>query len=196
MKLPPRKLIGSLPPAPYRSGFGCHEFGDTCHPPSVILDGALSEQLCPDKIVNRPFPRFEFNHVMECYGSDKPDIRFGMELTDLSDIVEHSEFGIFKNNLAKGGCIKGIKAPECANYTKKQLDELNSIATKTGASGLLTIALSPRATSIYELIPSNIKSTATKYLKLEEIRNIAIRLKALPGDLILIVADERNNFYT
>jgi aspartyl-tRNA synthetase len=127
---------------------------------------------------------------MERYGSDKPDIRFGMEIKDISDIVANSEFGVFSSAVAAGGKVKGISAPGCADYSRAQINELNELAQSFGAKGLATIMLDASAPSIDELTSDSVKSQIAKFLTLEEIKSIAKRLEAAPGDMLMIAAGD------
>jgi len=136
-----------------------------------------------------PFPRLRYADVMERYGNDKPDIRFGLELRDLSDIVAKSEFTVFRSALEKGGRVKGICLPGGADYSRRQLDELAEIAKSGGAKGLITTALSKDMSSLEKLTPDMVKSAAAKFLTVDQIRQMAQRFDAKAGDLLLIVAD-------
>jgi len=127
---------------------------------------------------------------MERYGTDKPDLRFGLEIGDLSDIAAQSDFSIFRSVIAKGGKVKGLCAPGCATYTRKQLDDLNKIVQGLGAEGLVTMSLGTSAGSLNNLAPDMVKSVAAKFLSLEQIREMAKRLDAKMGDLLLIIAGE------
>ncbi|MDP3878693.1 MAG: aspartate--tRNA ligase [Dehalococcoidales bacterium] len=148
---------------------------------------SMVETLTPDRHISKPFPRLSYAEVMERYGSDKPDLRFGLEIADLSDIAAGTEFAVFRSAVANGGVVRGICAPGCAYYTRNQLNELNQLVQGLGAAGLLTIALDT-ADSIDSLTIENVRSVAAKYLTIDQIREIARRLQANPGDLLLIVA--------
>ncbi|MFC1970386.1 aspartate--tRNA ligase [Chloroflexota bacterium] len=144
----------------------------------------------PDMKMMLPFPRLSYADTMERYGSDKPDLRFGMEIGDLSDIVADAEFAVFSSAIAGGGRVKGICASGCASYTRRQLEELQEIARGMGAGGLVTIALERAAGSLDDLTDEMIRSAAAKFLPLEQIKEMALRLEASVGDLLLIVAGE------
>ncbi|MBN1643820.1 MAG: aspartate--tRNA ligase [Dehalococcoidales bacterium] len=148
----------------------------------------LVEKVKPDKRIIKPFPRINYKDALEKYGSDKPDLRFGMELRDLSDIAVKSEFSLFKKVIADGGKVKGICAQGCASYTRTQLEELNKFVQGYGAGGLLTFALSATPGDIDNLTLDMVKSVAAKYMTLEQIKEMGRRLDAHPGDLILVVA--------
>ena len=153
---------------------------------------ALVREVKPEFKMIIPFPRLSFADVMERYGTDKPDIRFGLELRDLSDIVAGSEFTVFRSALEKGGRVKGICLPGGADYSRRQLDELAEQAKSNGAKGLITIALAKETPSLEKLTLDTVKSAAAKFLSLEQIRQMAQRFDAKPGDLLLIVADSLN----
>ncbi len=148
----------------------------------------LIEKVTPGKRMLKPFPRIAYRDAMEKYGSDKPDLRFGMEMRDFSDIAARTEFSVFKKIVADGGRVKGICAPGCAGYTRTQLEELNQFVKGYGAGGLLTFALGSQAGDIKELTPDMVKSVASKYMTLEQIKEMAARVDARQGDLLLIVA--------
>jgi len=145
--------------------------------------------------VMRPFPRLTYAETMARYASDKPDLRYGLEIADISDIAAKTEFTVFKNAVSAGGIVRVITAPGCGEYTKKQLDELNQLAVSAGAKGLLTIALGTQKGSLNELTHTEIKSVAAKYLTIEQVKEIAGRVKASKGDLLLIVAGQADKIY-
>ncbi|MDP2730013.1 MAG: aspartate--tRNA ligase [Dehalococcoidales bacterium] len=149
---------------------------------------SMVEKIRPDLRLTKPFPRLSYAEVMERYGTDKPDLRFALELKDLSDIASQTDFSVFRSAVAKGGKVKGICAPGCAGYSRSQLDELNKLVQSLGAGGLLTISLGGSAGSVDDLTPEMIKSAAAKYLTLDQVKEIARRFDAASGDLLLIVA--------
>jgi aspartyl-tRNA synthetase len=131
-------------------------------------------------ILTRPFPILTYRDAMERFGSDKPDLRFGMELIDLTDLLAHSEFRVFADTLAAGGQVKALLAQGCAGVSRKQVDDLAEIAKRYGARGLVTLA---------RLEDGTIKSSAAKHLSEREIDSILGRAEVAAGDLVLIVAD-------
>ncbi|MFC2032912.1 aspartate--tRNA ligase [Chloroflexota bacterium] len=151
---------------------------------------SMVETLKPDMRMTKPFPRLSYAEAIERYGTDKPDIRFGMELKDLSDIVAESTFSIFSSAITSGGKVKGICVPGCADYSRSHIDELNKLAQSFGAGGLVTISLNAAAGSLADLTPEMIKSAAAKFLSLDQVKIIAERLEAKPGDLLLLVAGD------
>ncbi len=140
----------------------------------------LVEEVSSKRILSKPFPRLSYEEAMDRYGSDKPDMRFDMLLTDLSDLVADSEFRVFSSTVAQGGQVKGIRVPGCAGYSRKQLDELGEFAKRYGAQGLIAVALTEEG----------VRSTVAKYLSSADLEGIVARMGAETGDLILIVAGE------
>ena len=148
-----------------------------------LIEGCFTAMLpavTPHKRLLSPFPRLTYAEAMSKYGSDKPDLRFGMELTDVGDIAGKTNFQVFVSALQSGGQVKAIRVPSCANYTRKQIDELTEMAKTKGARGLATIALTAEG----------IKSPITKFLGDTEMRALIERLQAQTGDLLLLVADK------
>jgi len=159
-----------------------------------LLEGLFSslvETVTPGKIFRKPFPRLSFHDIMDRYGSDKPDLRFSLELSDISEIVAGSAFGVFSNTVAKGGVVKAIAAPGCGGYNKSQIEELIDLSKKLGAAGLVPISLGEEPGDLEQMAMDKVKSVAAKYLSIDQIKAIAGRCSANPGDLILIVAGER-----
>ena len=144
--------------------------------------------LKPEVRVIKPFPRLRYAEAMDRYGTDKPDLRFGMEIKDLSDTAAQSGFSVFSKSVASGGRVKGIFAPGCAGYTRRQLDELNMMVRDSGAGGLVTIALGSPGEKLADLTMEKVKSAAAKFITLDEIKAMAEKLGANMGDLLMIVA--------
>jgi aspartyl-tRNA synthetase len=112
-------------------------------------------------------------------------------MADLSDIFVGSEFALFRTVLGEGGKIKGFAVPGCAGYTRSQLGELTDFVRSRGAKGLVTMALEGNpGEPVSALAPEKVRSVVAKFLKAEQIVEIARRLKAKAGDLLLIVADK------
>lgn len=141
----------------------------------------ITQKLSDRQIMFTPFPRLSKPEALARFGTDRPDLRFGMELTDLSDLVAGSEFGVFKSALEAGGQVKGINATGCGDYTRKQQDELEEFVKQYGAKGLLRMQIQPDGT---------VRSPVGKYLSEEAQAAIVARMGAQPGDLVLIVADQ------
>jgi aspartyl-tRNA synthetase len=151
---------------------------------------SMVEMIKPDMRLIKPFPRLSYAEAIERYGTDKPDLRFGLEIRDLSDIVAETNFSVFRSVISEEGKVKGICAPGCATYTRQQLDELNRMAQGFGAKGLTTIAFDTPSSSLNDLTIESVRSVAAKYLNLDQIKAMAKCLEAKPGDLLLIVAGE------
>lgn len=143
---------------------------------------ALIPAVAPHKrLLASPWPKLTYTEAMERYGTDKPDLRFGMELVDVSDLLQSSEFMVFKSALEAGGVIKCIVAPGCAAYTRREVDDLVEIAKGLGGKGLATLAETAEGP----------KGTAVKFLQPEERQAILSRTGAKEGDLILFAADQK-----
>ena len=147
----------------------------------------VSRATVPERpLLETPFPRMTYEEAQERFGSDKPDVRFGMELVDLApalvgaDGVAASGFGVFDSALAAGGRVKAIVAPGMAGITRREMDDLTERARRFGAKGLAHLALEPGG---------EIKSPIAKFLSDETQRALIERSGAGEGDLILIVAD-------
>ena len=152
----------------------------------------MVEAVRPEMRVIKPFPRLSYAEAMERYGTDKPDLRFGLEIADLTDIAGETDFSIFRSVVGDGGKVKGIAAPGCAGYSRSQLEELNKLVRGLGAGGVVTIALGAPGGSLDDLTIDTVKSVAAKFLTLDQIKQMASRLDAAPGDLLLIIAGEAN----
>ena len=150
---------------------------------------ALVEAVTPEFTVTRPVPRMTYAQAMDRYGTDKPDLRFGLELAEISDLAAETELGVFRTAIEQGGTVKGFAAPGCGEYTRKQLDELTEIAKERGAKGLVTIALGAVA-GLEAIQAGDVRSAVAKFLTLDQVKEIARRLGGRPGDLLLIVAGE------
>jgi aspartyl-tRNA synthetase len=140
----------------------------------------VSRQITPDRpIVGEPILRLTYDEAMRRYGSDKPDIRFGMELIELNEALAGVDFRVFAEPIAAGGAVYAIRVPRCGDYSRKQLDELTDIARLHGAAGLAWLAVEP---------DGSLRGPAAKFLGVAEVEVRALT-GATPGDLILIVAD-------
>ena len=131
------------------------------------------------RLLASPWPRFSHREVVERYGTDKPDLRFGMELIDVSEVFAGSEFKVFQSALEAGGVVKCIVAPGCADYSRKEVDALTESAKALGAKGLATLAVTAEG----------LKGTAAKFVKPEEVEAVKSKAGAKEGDLILFAAD-------
>ena len=148
---------------------------------------ALIDAVIPEKSLLRPFPRLTYAESMASYGTDKPDLRFGMKMADLSDIAASTDFRVFTSAVESGGIVKGFNAPGCATYSRRQTDELIDFVKDWGARGLVTIALTGEGT-IDDLTEDGVRSAAARFLSLDQIKEIARKTGADVGDMVLIVA--------
>jgi len=146
----------------------------------------MTEELVPDKTVNRPFPRLSYADAMSRYGSDKPDLRYGLELTDVAEIVLKSEFQVFKTAIDDGGIVKGFAAPGMADLPRRQIDLLTELAKNRGAKGLVTIALDGDWTDPQNLQESMVRSPVSRFISLDVVRELATALGAKGGDMLLL----------
>ena len=144
--------------------------------------------ITPKKRVITPFQRLTYAEAMSRYGTDKPDLRFDMKLVDITDIATQTEFQVFRSVLSASGEVKGFSAPGCAGYSRRQLDDLVEYARAKGAKGLVTVGLDYQAGSLNDLTMDQVHSVAARYLTLNQIIEMADRMSAKPGDLLLIVA--------
>ncbi len=140
----------------------------------------LADTLSDKTVQTRPIPRIPFAEAMEKYGCDTPDLRFGLELVDVSNLARETDFRVFKDVVAKGGIVKGVRAPGCAHYSRKQVDEFTTLARSLGGKGLVSIALDD----------DGLRSPVLQHLGEEAAARIAGALSAETGDLVLIVADQ------
>ncbi len=134
-----------------------------------------------DVDIKLPLQRMTYKEAMERYGSDKPDIRFGMELKNISDIVKGTEFVVFKNALENGGSVRAINAKGCGNFPRKQIDSLVEFVKTYQAKGLAWIVVNADGT---------LKSQIAKFFTTEKLQEIVDAMEAKAGDLILICADK------
>ncbi|MCR4420176.1 MAG: aspartate--tRNA ligase [Clostridia bacterium] len=141
------------------------------------LVAAVSEEVAGIRLP-RPFPRLTFQEAMERYGSDRPDLRFGLELKDVSPVLGTCEFRVFREVLAGGGKVIGLRVPGKAGLSRRELDELAGQAQAFGARGLVWLALTGEG----------VRSPAAKFLKPEELDGLFTVLEAGSGDLVLLVA--------
>ncbi len=157
-----------------------------------LIEGLFVEMIetVSDKhVMTFPFPRLTYAESMARYGNDKPDIRFGMELADLSEAVRGSEFAVFSGALASSGMVAGIKVPGAGGYARRELDELTETAKRYGAKGLVWMAVEGRNAG--EDSPQwQVRSPAAKFLRAGELDQIVSLLEAGEGDLLLLVADK------
>jgi aspartyl-tRNA synthetase len=147
------------------------------------IDGLIAfvmEKVRGEK-VQLPLPRLSYREAIERFGSDKPDLRYGMELKDISDIAANSSFGVFKNAIAAGGTVRGLNAEQAASkFSRKQIDELTVFVGDFKAKGL----------AFFRVTETGLDSPIAKFFNETEQRTIIDRFDAKAGDLIFLVADK------
>jgi aspartyl-tRNA synthetase len=136
--------------------------------------------------VQLPIQRMTYKEAMERFGSDKPDLRFGMELCDVTDVVKDCEFVVFKNAIEAGGSVRGINAEGQGAMPRKKIDALVDFAKGYGAKGLAYIAIHEDGT---------MKSSFAKFMKDEEMQALVAKMNGKPGDLLLFAADKSKLVY-
>ncbi len=135
--------------------------------------------------IKRPFKRITYQEAMDRFGSDKPDMRFGLELKKLTDIVQKTNFKVFRNVIEKGGIVYGLNAKGCIDFSRKEIDDLTNLVSIYGAKGLAWIKVKQ----------NELQSPIVKFFSDEEIKGILDRLEAKPGDLLFFMADKPKIVY-
>ncbi|MEW6064234.1 MAG: aspartate--tRNA ligase [Bacillota bacterium] len=141
-------------------------------------------RVCRDTMgleIHTPFPRLSYQEAMDRFGSDKPDTRFGLELTDITPIAARCGFKVFNSTAAGGGQVKGINAKGCATFSRKEIDDLTAFVAVYKAKGLAYFIINE---------DGSVKSPIAKFFTPEELAAIQDKLEAQPGDLLLFVADK------
>ena len=141
----------------------------------------LTEKFAGKKCLNKPFPRIPYLTAMEEYGSDRPDLRFGMKLTELSEELKDTRFSVFGNAIKNSGCVKAICCKGGAKLSRSQIDELTEMVKKEGAGGLAYIVVDEK----------EMRSPILKFLSGDEISSIVNKTQAEKGDIIFFGADDR-----
>lgn len=129
-----------------------------------------------------PFPRLAYDDAIDRFGTDKPDLRFGMELVDVSDVVADSDFKVFSGAVQQGGRVKALNAKGAGNFTRREIDELTELAVQWGAKGLAWIVAEE----------DGLRSPIAKFFDDDVQQSLLQRLDASPGDLLLFAADRRD----
>ncbi len=135
--------------------------------------------------VETPFLRMPYQEAMDRFGSDKPDMRFGMELVDVSDLVRGCGFRVFADAVASGGSVRAVNAKGCGGFSRKEIDSLSEFVKTYGAKGLAWIAVEE----------SGIRSSIAKFFSEDEMGALLKKVCAEPGDLVLFVADKNQVVY-
>ena len=134
-----------------------------------------------DVEVQLPIQRMTWQEAMDRFGSDKPDLRFGMELTNVTDVVRNCGFGVFTGAIENGGSVRGINAKGQGGMPRKKIDKLTAFAKDYGAKGLAYIAIQEDGT---------VKSSFAKFMSEEEMAALISAMNGEPGDLLLFAADK------
>jgi aspartyl-tRNA synthetase len=140
----------------------------------------LVENVSSRRLTYKPFPRLAYAEALERFGTDRPDLRFGLELKDVSEIVGRSDFQVFAKAVEAGNKVRALVAPGCAGYSRKEIGELEEIVKDAGAGGLATVAVEA---------DGSIRSSIAKFFSEQLMRQLVESVGAGPGDLILMVAD-------
>ncbi|PIT93667.1 aspartate--tRNA ligase [Candidatus Falkowbacteria bacterium CG10_big_fil_rev_8_21_14_0_10_43_11] len=139
----------------------------------------LTHKFSSKKVLWQPFPRISWREAMEKYGSDKPDLRFEMEMKPVTDIVKNCGFSVFTDAIKTGGAVHALNVSGGAKFSRKEIDEITEVAKAKGAKGLA-----------YIIIEDELKSPILKFLKSEELDAIIKEVKAKKGDIIFFGADK------
>jgi aspartyl-tRNA synthetase len=152
----------------------------------IQLCGEISDK----PIMQIPFPQITYAESMEKYGIDRPDLRFGVQLFNLGEVVKDSGFGVFKNALASGGQVKGLVYPNGAHIARREIDELTEYVKQYGAKGLAWIGVTGEPDADGNYGEDALRSQIAKFFSPQELSNLIKTSSAQVGDLILIVADK------
>jgi len=155
----------------------------------------MIESVSPEKKLRKPFPRITHAEAMERYASDKPDLRFGLEMTDISELASETAFRVFLSTIEGGGQIKGFVAPGQAGFVTGQMKDLDDTAKAAGAGGLAHIRY--RGTNpVGHLTEEEILQSAGLRMPSEWHQRLADKMGAGPGDLILLMAGKQPRLNT
>ena len=152
------------------------------------LYSGMFETLRPDLKQVKPYPRLTYEEAMKRFGSDKPDLRFGMELAEFSEALRSTEFGVFRTVIGSGGVVRGLCVPGGAEMSRKQVDDLTTFVQQYGARGLVSMAFAGEG-AMDGLTAEDVRSPVAKFFSVEEAREIVRLAGAKRGDMILMVAD-------
>ena len=147
----------------------------------------MIESVVPDRTMIKPFPRLEYAEAMDRYGSDKPDLRFGLEMTDVTDLAKETEFRVFLSVAQNGGIIKGFVVPGQGEYTGTMMRNLEETAQGFGAGGLSHVRFHG-AGAIGEIAQEDVLLSPGLRMPVEWSRRLAEKMGAVPGGLVLLMA--------
>ena len=146
----------------------------------------VAEVVPEKKLLASPWPRLTYKEALERFGKDNPDLRFGMELQDITDLASGSGFKVFESAVASGGHVRGLNASGLGDYSRKQIDELVEYVSQFCARGLAYLAITSEGVQ---------RSSFAKFLSEYNLQTILTRFEAKPGDLLLFVADKAEVVY-
>ncbi|HLA45172.1 MAG TPA: aspartate--tRNA ligase, partial [Aggregatilineales bacterium] len=153
---------------------------------------AIVEDVSDKKLLFKPFPRFKYRDVMEKYGSDKPDLRYGLEAIDISDIAGESTFAVFQKNVADGKPVKVMRVPELGAWSNTKIksfhQELEDLTRTVGGKGLAYVAIPAEEAA-------EVRGPIAKFFNNAQQMSIFERTGAQPGDLLFFISDERKIVY-
>ena len=147
----------------------------------------MLESLVPDRTIIKPFPRLEYADAMNRYGSDKPDLRFGLEMTDVTTLANETEFRVFLSVAQNGGIIKGFVVPGQGEYTGTMMRNLEQTAQGFGAGGLSHVRFHGDG-ALDAIAEEDVQLSPGLRMPVEWSRRLAQRMGAVPGDLVLLMA--------
>ncbi len=146
-----------------------------------IIEGLMAEifEKLLEKKITIPFPRLPYQRAMELYGSDAPDVRYGLTIKEITDLAQASEFRVFRETIERGGLVRGLNAQGCSKFSRKEIEELTAFVGQHGAKGL----------AWFKVEDGGLASPITKFFAQGLQLQMKERMGARPGDLLLFVAD-------
>jgi aspartyl-tRNA synthetase len=136
--------------------------------------------------IQLPFPRIPYVEAIEKYGTDKPDLRFDLEIVNATDIFKTTEFKVFREAIENGGVICGLNLPGCANFSRKQIDELTNFVKDLGAGGLVH----------FKVENGEVESPVAKYFTKISLQKLRERINSRDGDLMILISDQPQKVYS
>jgi aspartyl-tRNA synthetase len=136
--------------------------------------------------IQLPFPRIPYVEAIEKYGTDKPDLRFDLEIVNATDIFKTTEFKVFREAIENGGVICGLNLPGCANFSRKQIDELTNFVKDLGAGGLVH----------FKVENGEVESPVAKYFTKISLQKLKERMNSRDGDLMILISDQPQKVYS
>lgn len=160
---------------------------------TISICNELIEEFGLEKDPVEPFPRLTFDEAVHLYGTDKPDLRFDLQLFDITDVAKSCEFGVFQQAVESGGVVRGVRFPGGASLSRKEVGELENLAKSFGAKGLATLAIEDASAHPEAAYVSRdglvLRGSIAKYFKPHEFEHILAASGAAANDLLCFVAD-------